>query len=128
MAYLLDTVAALLWWTGSERLGSRARSVIEAADVPILISAVSVWEIANKNRIGKLDVVRNFAGEFFGLVARDGFAMLDVTAAHAMRAGYLSGVHRDPFDRLLAGQALVEGLTVLTNDSELAAFGCETLW
>ncbi len=128
MAYLLDSVAVLLWWTDADRLGRRARTLIEEAREPLRISAVSVWEIANKNRIGKLDAVRDFCGEFARLVERDGFALLDITAAHAMRAGYLPGNHRDPFDRLLAGQALVEDLTVVTNDDEIAKFGCKVLW
>ena len=85
-------------------------------------------EIANKTRLGKLAAVQDFAGEFAGLVERDGFQLLDINAAHALRAGYLPGKHRDPFDRLIAGQALVENLTVLTNDPEIAAFGCEVLW
>lgn len=92
------------------------------------VSAVSVWEIANKNRLGKLDAVHDFSSEFAGLIARDGFRLLDLTAAHAMRAGCLPGTHRDPFDRLLAGQALVEDMTVLTNDPEIARFGCKVLW
>ena len=128
MPYLLDSVAVLLWWTETERLGRRAREMIEGATEPLRLSAVSVWEIANKNRLGKLDAVRDFQGEFAGLVRRDGFVLLHVTAEHAMRAGYLPGAHRDPFDRLIAGQALVEGMTVLTNDPAIAAFGCKVLW
>ena len=128
MSYLLDSVAVLLWWTDTDRLSRSARDVIEGASEPLHVSAVSVWEIANKNRIGKLDAVRDFRGEFEGLIARDGFRLLDLTAAHALRAGYLQGVHRDPFDRLIAGQALVEDMTVLTNDSRIAGFGCKVLW
>jgi PIN domain nuclease of toxin-antitoxin system len=128
LAYLLDSVAVLLWWIDVDRLGKRARMVIESTTEPLVISAVSVWEIANKNRIGKLDAVQDFGTEFSGLVERDGFVLLDVTAAHALRAGYLPGSHRDPFDRLLAGQALVEDMTVLTNDPEIANFGCKVLW
>lgn len=128
MGYLLDTVALLQWWTDSERLGRLARFTIEEAADVRLISAASVWEIANKNRIGKLDAVQNFPDEFGDLVARGGFTTLDITAAHALRAGYLPGDHRDPFDRLIAGQALVEDLTVITNDPQIAAFGCKVIW
>lgn len=128
MAYLLDSVAVLLWWIEPERLSRNAREIMSGEDSPLHVSAVSVWEIANKNRIGKLDAMRDFRGEFEGLIARDRFKLLDVTAAHAMRAGYLPGSHRDPFDRLLAGQALVENLVVITNDPAIAAFGCKVLW
>lgn len=91
-------------------------------------SAISVWEIANKNRLGKLPQIARFATEQPALVRQNGFRMLDLTSDHALRAGYLPGAHRDPFDRLLAGQALVEDMTVLTNDPEIAAFGCKVFW
>jgi PIN domain nuclease of toxin-antitoxin system len=125
---LLDTVALLFWWSESARLGRLASDAIIEGDAAIYVSAISVWEIANKNRIGKLDAVGDFQNDFGRLITRDGFMLLDLTPAHAMKAGYLRGDHRDPFDRLLAGQALVEDLTVLTNDPEIAAFGCKVLW
>ena len=128
MRYLLDTVAALMWWTDADRLGRDARELIGGRDVPMHLSAISVWEIANKNRLGKLPQIARFAAEQPALVQQNGFRMLDLTSDHALRAGYLPGAHRDPFDRLLAGQALVEDMTVLTNDPEIAAFGCKVLW
>ena len=128
MPLLLDTVALLFWWSESERLGRAARAALIDNAAPLFVSAVSVWEIANKNRIGKLEALRDFRQDFDSLVARDGFKLLDLTAAHAMKGGYLPGAHRDPFDRLIAGQALVEDMTVITNDPEIAAFGCKVLW
>ncbi len=62
------------------------------------------------------------------LLRENEFTMLELSDRHAMRGGYLPGAHRDPFDRLLAGQALVEDMTVLTNDFEIAKFGCKVLW
>ena len=99
MTFLLDTVALLFWWTDSQRLGPRAQAA-----------------------------TRDDAQFQATLVARDGFRLLVVSPAHAMREGYLPGAHRDPFDRLLAGQALVEDMTILTNDAQIAAFGCKVLW
>lgn len=128
MRYLLDTVAVILWWTDPARLGPQARAMLDRGETSIFLSAVSVWEIANKNRIGKLDQVENFAAQFPSLWRRSGFALLDLSADHALRAGYLPGAHRDPFDRLLAGQALAEDMVVLTNDPKLAEFGCKVLW
>lgn len=128
MAYLLDTVALVLWWSNDHRLGDAARSTLNDGAETIYLSSVNVWEVANKNRIGKLDAFGNLVRDFDRLVRRDGFRLLDLTSAHAMRAGYLVGAHRDPFDRLLAGQALVEELTILTNDPAIAAFGCKVLW
>lgn len=128
MAFLLDTVALVLWLSESDRLGPNAGAAIAGGDEPIYVSAINVWEIASKNRIGKLNAFGNFERDFPKLVERSDFRLLDLTAAHAMRAGYLPGAHRDPFDRLIAGQALVERMTVLTNDPAIAAFGCKVLW
>ena len=128
MSYLLDSVAVVMWWTDAPKLGANARAILERSDSAIYLSPVSMWEIANKSRIGKLDEIKDFAGQFPELLRANGFALLDLTAAHAIRAGYLAGEHRDPFDRLLAGQALTERMTVLTNDPQIAAFGCEVLW
>ena len=128
MRYLLDTVAAIMWWTQPSRLGAHALAVLETGDTDMFLSAVSVWEIANKSRIGKLNEVEDFGQRFARLWRRSGFTLLDLSADHALRAGYLPGAHRDPFDRLLAGQALADDMTVLTNDPEIAALGCRTLW
>lgn len=128
MRYLLDTVAVLMWWTDPARLGAAARELVATGEAAVHLSAVSIWEIANKNRIGKLPQIVDFAGDLPALVARDRFVALDLRSDHALRAGYLPGAHRDPFDRLLAGQALVEDMTILTNDPELARFGCKVIW
>ena len=128
MRYLLDTVALITWWTESERLGAASFQLLEASSARIFLSPVNIWEIANKNRIGKLDQIVDFPHQFPALCRENGFVMLDLTTDHAMRAGYLPGDHRDPFDRLIAGQALVEDMIVLTNDPQIAAFGCKVLW
>lgn len=128
MAYLLDTVAVLRWWTDPSDLGSSARAVLESSGEAIFLSAVSVWEIATKNRFGKLPQVIGFEADYPVLLKDNGFTSLALSDRHAMRAGYLPGTHRDPFDRLIAGQALVDDLTVLTNDPQIAGFGCKVLW
>ncbi|ONF96611.1 type II toxin-antitoxin system VapC family toxin [Sphingomonas jeddahensis] len=128
MAYLLDTVAVLRWWADPSGLGASARTILEESDDPIFLSAVSVWEIANKNRIGKLPQIVAFAQNYPVLLRDSGFRSLELTDDHALRAGNLPGAHRDPFDRLIAGQALVDHLTVITNDPQIAAFGCKVLW
>ena len=102
--------------------------MIAGREATVHFSAISVWEIANKNRLGKLPQVPRFAAEHAALARENGFRMLDVTGEHAMRAGYLPGDHRDPFDRLIAGQALCEDMVVVTNDPQIAAFGCRVLW
>ena len=94
----------------------------------ILVSSVSGYEIALKWRLGKLAMIEDPAVNYPLLMTRNKFESLAVTDAHALRAGLLSDSHRDPFDRLIAAQALEEKLTVVTRDPAFAAFGCKTLW
>jgi len=126
--YLIDTHALLFWWGGSPRLSAPAVEAIANPDAVILVSAASAWEIATKFRIGKLNDIGDPAEHFPALMQRDGFAPLPVSIAHGLRAGLLEGEHRDPFDRLIAAQGLMEGATVITRDPEFAAFGCKVLW
>jgi len=127
-AYLLDTHAILWWWLDDPHLGARARQVIEDGDDRICVSVASIWEIAIKSQAGRLPEMPAFDIEYPGLIGANHFDLLNITDHHAMRAAYFKSIHRDPFDRLIGGQALCEGLTVVTRDREFAAFGCEVLW
>jgi PIN domain nuclease of toxin-antitoxin system len=126
--YLLDTHAALWWWTDLPKLGRVALAAIEEAATPIFVSTVSGFEIALKWRLGKLPNLGDPRDSYEPLMMRNRFIDLPISAAHAVRAGTLDGAHRDPFDRLIAAQALMEDLTVITRDPEIAAFGCKVLW
>lgn len=128
MRYLLDMVAPVMWWGGSPLLGGKARHVLNQDEEQLFVSAVGVWEIANKNRIGRLPQLNGFADRFATMVRNSAFRLLDLTANQALRAGDLAGAHYDSFDRLLAGQALTEKMTVLANDPQITGFGCEVLW
>lgn len=127
-AYLLDTHAAIWWWTSDARLGAQASSLIASSEAVIYFSAASVWEIAIKSNAGKLPEIVDFESQYGPLMQANDFRSLAVTDDHALRGGFLPGAHRDPFDRLIAAQALIEGMTVITRDREIAAFGCEVLW
>ena len=128
MPLLLDTHAAIWWWLDSPMLGSRARESVSAGAQQVFVSAVSGIEIAIKFRIGKLPEFGNPASRFPALMLANNFDTLPVTQGHALAAGLLVGEHRDPFDRLIAAQALEERLTVVTRDPAFAAFGCKVLW
>lgn len=125
--YLLDTHSLLWWWTDAERLGVAARTAIESDD-RIVVSIASIWEIAIKTASGKLDVIENFQRDYPPLMSRNGFEALVITDDHALMAAFLPGRHRDPFDRMLAAQAMIEDLTLITRDPQLAGFGCRLLW
>lgn len=128
MSLLLDTHALIWWWLNDQKLSPAARAELDKGEQPVFISAVSALEIAIKVRLGKLAAMNEAVVRYAELAANDGFEMISVTTHQALSAGSLPGTHRDPFDRLIAAQALDAGHTVITRDPEFAAFGCKTLW
>jgi len=128
MRLLLDTHALLWWWLDDPVLPSRVIAAIEDSDNNVFVSAATAWEIATKVRKGQLLEMRDRMERFEADVAADGFEPLPVTIAHGLKGGALHGAHKDPFDRILAAQALIEGMTLISLDREIAAFGCKVLW
>ena len=126
--YLLDTHSLIWWWTDAGQLSAAAREVIESGDRTIVVSTASVWEIAIKTASGKLDEIEDFQRDYRPLMARNGFEALSMSDDHALMAAFLPGRHRDPFDRMLAAQAVIEDLTIITCDPQLAGFGCKVIW
>jgi PIN domain nuclease of toxin-antitoxin system len=118
---LLDTHVLVWAATTPERLGADL-AVVEDADRRI-VSAVCVWELAIKQRLGKLSLgsdVRTWVRRVTSELVLD---HLPVTADHAAAVEHLPDVHRDPFDRLLVAQAVAEGAVLLTSDHRLTAYG-----
>ena len=128
MRLLLDTHALLWWWTDDPRLSPLARFAIADDRNEVLVSAASAWEVAIKQRIGKLNGIPQAAELFLERVAANGFRLLAMSAHHALLAGGYPQEHNDPFDRMLAAQAELEGLTLVTLDPAMAGFKCERLW
>lgn len=126
---LLDTVGFILWHAGSARLSESIRDMLRQAPTrAIYVSAASAFEIATKVRLGKLVVPSLILHDFQYVVEADGFRMLDVSATAAIRAGQLPGDHRDPFDRLIAAQAVELGAVVVTSDPAFGTLGVEVCW
>ena len=118
MRVLVDT-HLLLWALGAPaRLPAAARRVIRDADV--YVSAASIWEISIKVALGKL---RADPHEVLAALEPAGFLSLSISAEHAARVASLPPIHRDPFDRLLVAQALVEPMRLLTDDTVLGGYG-----
>lgn len=113
MKLLLDTHALLWWLADDERLGSRARGLIEEPGNDVLFSMVLLWEIVVKVRVGKLHAA---VEEVTAAARQDGFVLLDIGVAHLREAAGLPMHHRDPFDHLLIAQAVVEGATFISED------------
>jgi PIN domain nuclease of toxin-antitoxin system len=105
-------------------IGKNAAVALEAGDAQIVISAVTVWEVAIKRQLGKLDAPADLLQQ----LERAGVELLPITARHADRVGTLPVHHRDPFDRLLLAQADVEGFTMITGDSSMADYVVDVVW
>lgn len=129
MSYLLDTHALLWALTEPARLGQRAREVIADPESRLVVSAASAWEIATKHRLGKLPQADVLLGAFSKHLDRLGVTRLPVTEDHALLAGRLEWEHRDPFDRMLAAQTMLESLALITGDPSFDGNrGVPTLW
>lgn len=129
MNFLLDT-HALLWALGDPaRLGERARAVLRDPQQSLLVSAASAWEIATKQRLGKLPGTEGVTAGYAHSLRRLGARSAPVADEHALLAGSLGWAHRDPFDRMLAAQALTESWTLVTRDPVFGGLaGISILW
>ena len=128
MRVLLDTHALLWWVADSGRLSPRARRIVADEANGVLVSAASAWEIATKYRLGKLPGTEAVALDVAGTIGDQGFEPLPVGVRDAERAGRLPGPHRDPFDRMLAAQALARDLGVVSVDEALDGYGVRRIW
>jgi PIN domain nuclease of toxin-antitoxin system len=120
---LLDTHVFLWWRTSSSHLSVTTRRSIATADA-VLVSAVSAWEVAVKQSLGKL----RLADSFGWMVDDSGFTALQVALSHAERLAGLPRHHRDPFDRMLIAQAQVEGVTLVTHDRQFKPYDVPIVW
>lgn len=125
---LLDTNALLWYLLQPALLSGPARQAIQTA-TSLAVSAGTVWEIATKHRIGKLPEAGPLVA--YGLLAAlaaQAIAVLPITGPDAERAGSHPAAHRDPFDRMIAAQAILRGLSVVSSDPQLGALGAARLW
>ncbi|HEV2720595.1 MAG TPA: type II toxin-antitoxin system VapC family toxin [Thermoanaerobaculia bacterium] len=119
MRLLLDT-HVLLWWLGGDRRLSRTiRDTLRSSDSDIAVSAATIWEIAIKRALGRIDVEMK---ELLAAIAADGFAELPVRFAHSMAVEALPRHHDDPFDRMLIVQAIAEGRRLVTHDGTILEY------
>ena len=127
MRILLDTHALIWWLQGDPKLSKRAADIIKDAKHPILISAAVSWEISIKIGLGKirpaslLDALQNTLSE-------ESFEELSITVQDTVRAGMLPPHHRDPFDRLLAAQAQLLNVPILSADKMFDQYSVQRVW
>ena len=125
---LVDTHVLIWFLTDSDQLSAAQYKKLEAPETQIFVSAVSLFEMTTKARIGKLSLPALFRTTLTEIYATFGFSSLNLTPDHADLAGRLPGTHRDPFDRLLAAQAVVENMAIMTVDRRNAELGARVVW
>ncbi|ANV92039.1 type II toxin-antitoxin system VapC family toxin [Picosynechococcus sp. PCC 8807] len=114
--YLIDT-HILLWWIFNDpKLDQTSRKIIQNPQNKILVSSATAWEIATKNRIGKLPEATELLENYPEILKQARFLELSISTAHALRAGLLPINHRDPFDRMIMAQSELEQIPVITHD------------
>ena len=128
MRVLLDTHALLWAKISPEKLGRRAAEIMAQPLNVVFVSAASAWEIATKVRLGKLPGLERLERDFLEIMEQSGYTLLPIDVANALRAARFTAPHRDPFDRMIAAQALAMDIPVLSTDTKLDAFGIRRLW
>jgi PIN domain nuclease of toxin-antitoxin system len=125
---LLDTHAFYWWLAGSPRLSTPARRAIgDPANVKF-VSAASAWEFVTKFRTGREPAFATLAADVVSAIASQGFAELALSVRHAELAAGLPLHHRDPFDRMLIAQSLLDNVPIVTGDPLFRPYGCMVLW
>jgi len=123
MKLLLDTHVLLWWLADSQELATDAHRAIADGRNTVFLSAASIWEMVIKRSLGKLDL----PDDFEQVVMAEPMRRLDISIEHALAVAQLADIHRDPFDRILLAQCLVEKLTLVTRDSRLSHYGVDIL-
>jgi PIN domain nuclease of toxin-antitoxin system len=120
---LVDTQALIWWLAGDARLSGVARDAIARAGADAAVSAASIWEASIKRAAGKLQ-----GPDLGSAVTAAGLPFLRIDEHHARLAGELPPIHRDPFDRMLVAQAMLEQLVIVTSDREIPRYGVPIVW
>ena len=128
MRLLLDTHTLIWAMRNDDRLSEIARSAISHLGNEGYVSVISVWEAATKHRNGKLAEAAPLVNNPARVLTALGFLTLPLQLEHARLAGTLVSPHKDPFDRMLAAQALLEGLTLVSNDAAFDTLLAPRLW
>ena len=125
MRLLIDTHALLWWLTDNPRLSYAAEAAISNPDNEVFVSACIGYEIAYKQRLGRLPALPESLAR---RLEREGIETLPVSLEHAVAAAALPGPHRDPWDRIMMAQALAENCHMVTADKVFADYNVPVLW
>ena len=125
--YLLDTNALLFFLYDSEKLSKKASEIIYSSDEIISVSIVSMWEIAIKSSIGKLEI-KSPISKIANTCEKEQLDILSIKPTHLDEISHLPPIHGDPFDRLIISQAITENLVIITKDGTIPQYNVKVLW
>jgi PIN domain nuclease of toxin-antitoxin system len=125
---LLDTHAFLWWIADDARLSEKAREIILDGRNELLFSAASGWELSIKAGLGKLELTEDLERFVADQISRNAFQVLPIYLSHALYVRKLPHYHRDPFDRLLISQAVLEEMPLLSADPQISRYSIEVVW
>lgn len=128
MRLLIDTHALLWFLQDVGKLTSVAEEVVTAADSEVYLSIASVWELSIKYALGSLKLPCPPDQYIERVQSEAGIALLPIKLEHVLAVAGMEQHHRDPFDRLLIAQARLEGLKIISGDTQLDAYGVERIW
>lgn len=125
--YLLDTNALLYFLYDSEKLSKKASEIIYRNDEKISVSIASMWEIAIKSSIGKLEI-KSSISRIAETCEKEQLEILSIKPFHLDEIRQLPPIHGDPFDRLIISQAITENLVIITKDGTIPQYNVKVLW
>jgi len=118
MRLLLDTDVVIWALNRSDKLKNNILAILRDPTNELVVSVISIWEISIKQSLGKLTI----PNEYLSILQHQGIRILTVNTTHAYAIRSLPRLHRDPFDRMLIAQAMLEDLTIMTHDKQIPAY------
>lgn len=128
MRLILDTHAFLWWITDDAQLSARARDVIKNSENELFLSVASAWEMAIKVQLQRLELPDRPDRFIPHQLTRNSIQPLPIQMSHALHVTRLPAIHRDPFDRLIVAQSIVEKMAIVTRDANIAKYKVKTIW
>lgn len=128
MRFVLDTHVFLWWIVDSPQLSAHVRDVMRNPANELFLSVASAWEIAIKVNLGRLRLPDRPDRFIPGQLMKNAIEPLPVEMSHALYVSRLPAIHRDPFDRVIIAQSILEKMAVVTRDADIAKYKVETLW
>jgi len=127
MNVLLDTHAAIWFFEDNKRMSKSATEVIFNLENMIYVSFASLWELAIKLSTGRLEFDNGIEG-FIEAIHKNEFVLLEISSEHIKTISKLPLIHRDPFDRMIVAQAIVEDMVIVTIDDNIAKYDISHIW